>query len=322
MFTLFRRLTTSLRAIRPPGLVGATAAVLLAGCQGWPGGASERFAAVAARREDSAAVAAAMPAEAAPGRAEMPVAADSATTAAAESAFSAAEVSAVLTKPDAWSLRPAPRGASPGEPSWRWQHPALEQMLAEPARLAPALRSALGAKDPTTRANAAIGLARLGDASGKAELVAAAQRLMPLRSAAAEALGSLAASDAVVPLRELMDRYGDVRRTARARYQPELHRELLAGLARHVDPADDARFLDALRSPDADVRAAALEAWARGRAGALPDAAADLAGDPDARVRAAAMLALARRRHSWAGQLLARGAREQDLHGRRAAIAG
>lgn len=277
--------------------IGAVAVVLLVGCQGWLGGA--------AHRADKSSLS--------DGTATPP-------------AWDTAHVRDVLAKPDGWSLRPTTvEPKQTGQASRRWRHPALEELLSEPDRLRPALPLVLADDNAVVRANAAIGLAWLGDASGKAELVAAVGSLplaMPQRSAAAEALGALPAAECVEPLRELIDRYGDPSGEGRSRYRGALHVDLLTALARHVDAADDVRFVNALESFDAGAREAALRAWANGRSGTLADAVVVLASDEDSRVRAAAIDALARRRHPQAQRVLADGTRDLDLRVRLAAIAG
>ncbi|MBN2021516.1 MAG: HEAT repeat domain-containing protein [Pirellulales bacterium] len=231
----------------------------------------------------------------------------------------------LLAKPDGWSLATASGEPSQGGTPWRWRLAGMDELLAAGQVDRGVLRQALASKETIVAGNAAIVLARLGDPSGQDKLIAAIQSLqfnMPMRRAAAEALGSLDAKPAVEAARTLIDRHGVWTGPNRGGYRPDLHAELLRGLARHVDPADDPRFETALHSPSADVRREAVVAWAGGRRGALPETAADLSADPDPRVRAAAMEAIRVRRHPKALAYLADGTRDMNLHVRLAAIEG
>ena len=130
-------------------------------------------------------------------------------------------------------------------------------------------------------------------------------------------------------LRELTDQYG-VRKPPAARsgsapvstYVAELHAELVRGLARHLDAADEPRLTAALRHTPPTVLVEALHAWAASRRGRLPAEAADLRSHGDWRVRAAALQALVAQRHPQARQFLSEALRDTDLQVRLAAIAG
>jgi hypothetical protein len=101
-----------------------------------------------------------------------------------------------------------------------------------------------------------------------------------------------------------------------------LHAELIRSLARHVDPADDRRLTDALKSASPAVRLEAINAWAAGRQGALPVEATDLRTDPDLRVRTAALRACALRHDPHAHEYLAAAVNDAQLQVRLAAVAG
>jgi len=213
------------------------------------------------------------------------------------------------------------------KPALRWRYPDLDDLVAGPEPPRADLRAALGDRDPIVATNAAIGLARLGDASGieqLAEGVRTPKLKLPIRQAAAEALGGIVEPSPVGSLEKLIDQYGqhgDQGQDAPTHPIPELHAELIRGLARHVDPADDPRLLEALGSPAAEVRREALRAWSAGRRGTLPVEAVDLRADPDPRVRAAALACLARRRHPLAREYLIAALDDCDLQARIAAVA-
>ena len=212
-------------------------------------------------------------------------------------------------------------------PALRWRYPDLDNLIAGPEPPRADLRAALGDRDPIVATNAAIGLARLGDASGieqLAEGVRTPKLKLPIRQAAAEALGRIVEPSPRESLEKLIDQYGqhgDQGQDAPTHPIPELHAELIRGLARHVDPADAPRFLEALGSPAVGVRRDALRAWSAGRRGTLPAEVVDLRADPDPRVRAAALACLARRRHPLAREYLVAALDDCDLQARIAAVA-
>lgn len=219
------------------------------------------------------------------------------------------------------AIRP-PQGDS-AEPEYRWRYPDLEDLLARPPQRRPDWHRHLAAADPIVATNAAIALARSGDASGAEQLADAARGPAinrPMRCAAVEALATLEGPSVVALLRELLEQYGRSTRQAGSTYHADLHAELIRGLARHVDPADDPNFVAALRSRSAEVRVEAVRAWAAGRVGSLPVEVADMRTDGHADVRAALMLTLARRRHGEAHRYLAAAVRDHDVKVRTAAI--
>jgi HEAT repeat protein len=224
-----------------------------------------------------------------------------------------------------WIQSPPRRAGDMGDPPTHWRFPNLDRCLeSQPARR-PDFRAALAENDAVVAANAAIALARLGDSAGAGQLAAAvADRdlLLPMRCAAAEALGRLARPSPVEGLRQSIDRVGDCSRGHEADYVPELHAELLDALARHVDPADDVRFANALRSLAPCAKIASLHAWADGRRGALPEAVVELTKGAEPNVRIAAIGAIARRRSPRAAECLRLALSDGDLQVRLAAIAG
>jgi HEAT repeat protein len=209
-------------------------------------------------------------------------------------------------------------------PGYRWQYPDLEELLAQPPGQRPDWHRYLADNDPVVAANAAIALARSGDARGAKRLAEAVRRPdihLPMRCAAVEALAGLEEPTVVPLLRELIEQYGRSTPESRPPYHADLHAELIRGLARHVDPADDPHFVTALHSRAPNVRLEALRAWAEGRGGDLPTEVADLRDDPDPNVRAAALQVLARRHHPAAYGYLDAALRDHDLRVRTAAIA-
>ena len=215
------------------------------------------------------------------------------------------------------------RAVGPWATDYRWTYPSLELLLSRPSG-PPNLHGYLADADPVVAANAAIALARNGDGSGAERLTAAVRTpefLLPMRCAAVEALAALEGAATVKYLRELVDEHGRRSGKAAAHYVPELHAELIRGLARHVDAADDPRFVDALRSPAAEVRLEALAAWATAERGSLPIEVLDLRANGDYRVRAAALQAMAKRRHAQAEEYATAALRDNDIRVRMAAIA-
>lgn len=207
-----------------------------------------------------------------------------------------------LQGPD-WVLAPPdPRLAvDPSLP--RWRHPTLESVYALPPAERPNLIAALDLPEAPLKANAAVGLARWGDGRSLKVLVETVnneQLKLPLRQACAEAIGNIAQPSPVPTLRKLLDSWGRYEPSRAAQYSPEIHTDLLRALSRHLDAADDQRFIESLRAPTAPPRQEALAAWSRSKATELPTAVIDLRADPDAQVRAAAMTMLIERRHPQA----------------------
>ncbi|MFZ5829735.1 MAG: HEAT repeat domain-containing protein [Planctomycetota bacterium] len=205
----------------------------------------------------------------------------------------------------------------------RWRYPALEDLLARPLAVRPDLRSYLPDRDPIVAANAAIGLARQGDDAGRSQLIAAVRApAIPLamRLAAVESIGLLAPRRAVGALRELLMQYGRMPAKGSGTYVAELHVELLRGLARHVDAADEPLIAEALSSTSAQVKIEALDAWAKSTLGQLPQAAIDLRGSGDPAIRCASLRAIAAHRLPQAEQYVLAALRDHDLSVRVMAI--
>ncbi|MEE9603240.1 MAG: HEAT repeat domain-containing protein [Thermoguttaceae bacterium] len=241
-----------------------------------------------------------------------------ATAAAADRALSDAERSVLAG--DSWILAVPRDNQRQGR---IWRNPGLEDLLARPVSRQVDLLAALCDSNPVVSANAAIGLARKGNAAGAerlAEAVRSPNAKLPMRLAATEALGELSDGASLSLLGELLDQYGDYRNETTGNYTARLHAELIRALAKRVDPTTDQRFIAASRSPSADVRLEAIRAWGGGRQGSLPLEVTDLRADGDYRVRAAALHALATRRHPQAHAHLAAALRDTNLHVRTAAV--
>ncbi len=228
-------------------------------------------------------------------------------------------------------LRSIPHGADSdarllAAPAARWRYPDLDELLARAAGRQPPFQVALSEADLIVAANAAIALARSGDASGAAKLREAAETPklpLPMRCAAVEALGGLPGEEPERLLSDLLDQYGEApARDGRRVYVPELHAELIAALGRRRSPAGDPRFLAALRSGSSDVRLEALRVWAGEEGAPLPEAALDLRMAGDARLRIGVVEAVVRRRHPDASRLLGEALRDHDLQVRVAAVHG
>ena len=86
------------------------------------------------------------------------------------------------------------------------------------------------------------------------------------------------------------------------------------------DPTAHQRFVEALKSPVAEVRLEALRAWSTGRLGSLPPEATELRHDGNRHVRIAALEAATRCRHAHAHQYLNAALRDHDNLVRTAAI--
>jgi HEAT repeat protein len=207
---------------------------------------------------------------------------------------------------------------------FRWHYPKLDEILARPSNRRPDFHALLSDADPIVATNAALVLARAGDSAGQDRLVEAIRSPdlpVPARCAAAEALGNLNDPKAVAAIKELLDQYGRFGKDIKSNYIPELHAELIRGLARHEEPGKNPAFLEALRSPSADVRLEALNAWTASREKTLPIEAVDLRTDGDYRIRAAAIKALASRGHPQAEEYITSALTDSDVHVRHAAIA-
>jgi HEAT repeat protein len=217
--------------------------------------------------------------------------------------------------------------AAPGVPSDdspRWSYGALEQLLASPGVMQIDLPASAKETNPIVATNAAIGLARRNDSSASQVLVAAVgdPRLpLEMRCAAAEALARCDKPSPVEAIRKLIDQGSGTSGTRSLASAAEIHAELLRGLARHVDPAEDPRYAKALRNADPGVRIEALMAWANGRKGTLPADGIEQLKAPESPVRIAAIRAVAQRRPPKAHAVLTPSLDDRDLQVRFAAIA-
>jgi len=212
------------------------------------------------------------------------------------------------------------------KPVFRWRYPALGDMLVRRSEARPVLAEFVDHEEPVVAANAAIGLARLGDASATEELSGAIRdrRLdLPIRRAAVESLASIKDPSPALLLRELLDDYSDHNQEPRSFCSSGVHAELIRGLSWHVRPADDPRFSAALANDDADVRLEAVRSWIGDPTSPLPEKAArSLRQDRDWRVRSAALTAMAQRPDDGVCKYLAAAVADPVLKVRVAAIAG
>lgn len=223
---------------------------------------------------------------------------------------------------DLWRAYSPQPSMEPGA-GYYWRHTGdLESLIASPVAEHPDFAALLESENGVVATNAAISLARLGDARGRDRLAKSVRDTtlsLPLRCAAAEALAECGDPPPTKALRELLDRFG--RFDGAAAYLPELHAQLLYGLARHVDAGDDERFVAALKSPAEIVRLAAVRGWLIPGKAELPARAADLRSDPDTRVRAATVEAMVARRHPQAFDAAQTALRDYRIEVRLAAIA-
>jgi HEAT repeat protein len=200
---------------------------------------------------------------------------------------------------DSWTMA----AVTPGEaetPTFRWQHAGLAKLLALPPEDRPDVAQLLTADDSVTATNAAILLARAGDETVDRCLIEAVRNeklKLPQRRAAIEAVAGEDAAIAGPALAELLD---DFSAADAPGYSPELHAELMRGLAKHVDASTSRYFAEGLSSKHAEVRQVALYAYTVSRTGVLPSQALELRKDTNPRVRAAALECLAARRHPQA----------------------
>ena len=194
--------------------------------------------------------------------------------------------------PAANGSRPSRRCDAERPPSpYHWRQPGLEDLLSRPAGQRVDLRPLLADKDPIVAGNAAIGLARFGDSVGAERLAATvpAPRVaaghavrgrrgpgLPRRARSAAAAARIDRS-----VRREQASRREPRSAPASTYIAELHAELVRGLARHVDAADEPRLTAALRNAPPPVLVEALHAWAASRSGPLPAQAADLRSHGD-----------------------------------------
>ncbi|MFH1264177.1 MAG: hypothetical protein ABIK89_00510 [Planctomycetota bacterium] len=86
---------------------------------------------------------------------------------------------AILARDDSWIRATQPQEEVAAGPGYRWRYPHLEELLAGPDKRLPRLHAALDDRDPIVATNAAIALARRGDASAREQLARAVGRRSP-----------------------------------------------------------------------------------------------------------------------------------------------
>ena len=206
-------------------------------------------------------------------------------------------------------------------PRGHWRHSGLEAVLSRNDARA-RLRQAIRSSDAAVSTTAAIGLASLNDPRVLKSLEQAARDTalkLAARGAAIEAIGQLETAHADDALVSLLEEFGQFRGTARARYVPELHAELVRAIACRNGDRHAKSIQDALESPAAPVRLAATQAYLKGRR-TLPKELLDRAADEVPSIRAASIQALAQAQHAEAQACALRGLNDHHLAVRLAAI--
>ena len=228
---------------------------------------------------------------------------------------------ALLTKED-WIRTVRGGDPQPGDKVWRWRHAGVEELLSRTPAERPDFHPWLADEDPIVSANAAIALAHQSDSAGLDSLRTTARataRRLSLRCAAIEAMSNIRP----VPtdrLGELLDQVRKPKPSDGTPYIPELHAELLAALAPHVEPATDSRFQEALGSGMIAVRLEAVRAWRFSRQ-PIPQSLTQLRFNADPRLRTALMSVLGEKRPEGADEWLVAAVNDQDLQVRLAALA-
>jgi HEAT repeat protein len=227
---------------------------------------------------------------------------------------------------DNWVLAVSQPGDSE-PPRYRWRHRILDDLLSGPRDKQPDWQTALESDKQMVRINAAVALARLGEGDPTEILTATvrgADLKLPVRRAAAEALGDVHSKLAIAAVEELLNQYGKFTGEARSRYVPELHAELLHAMSRQ--PATEklhSTLAAALKSPAAPVKREALEDLAlisKSDRTPLPPLALDLASDGDSQVRIAALKLVVARKHEQAEEKLLRALSDYEITVRTSAI--
>ena len=205
----------------------------------------------------------------------------------------------------------------------RWKHDALEPLLAKSLGWRPGLRGALGDSNPVVVANAAILLARQGDAKMASRLAEAARNTKlaaRLRRAAIEALSNLNSPESDRAVDDLLAELGDDQGPRAATYDGDLHAELLLGLDARDDETADQFYRSALKSPSSAARRAALAGLATRTAGEIPIEAVELTSDPDPATRRSALAMLGARKNPRAVERCRQALNDPDFETRLAAV--
>lgn len=235
-------------------------------------------------------------------------------------------------RPASAQLDPSHVGPPPPDRSHRWRQAGLELLMAQSPDTRPDLHAAMQSKDRVIATNAAILLSRQHDSAAYGTLLRAIRSNETnswQRRAAVEAFAELDQPSVVAELRTLIDEHGGFAGDAARSYQPDLHAELLHGLAdaegpKHSLPlgaGGEPRFARALATPAPSVWREALAALADSRFGPLPANIVRYVGDPDSSVRRAALHTLTVRQHPEALELLRQALMDQDLIVRLSAVA-
>ncbi len=185
----------------------------------------------------------------------------------------------------------------------RWRHATLEgadgALLAEREELGEALESS----NELASANARLLMVRhfsddenIASTEILAELASRGSLPIHLRCAAADTLADLGEEEQALAL-DLLNEQAELSAKHSSKQVPELHEELLRGVARHQPPMVSPAFATSLASDSPKVRAVAAEVWAAVPAAAIPERLVDLTRDPDASVRCAALRSLAATGH-------------------------
>ncbi len=295
--------------------------LLLAGCRFLPPGLGDSDPTAKSNATDANGSAAGAASNTITGDSEAPVQSTSVQSTAAV---------AVLERAD-WVHRVRLGEDARGRRQPRWRHAAIEDLLSRPVAARPRFARFLDHASPVVAGNAAIALARTGSVTDSnsqklverlGDTVRHPQLGLPLRQAAAEALGEVESSVATSQLKSLTEQYGDVPGRAEKTPLPDLHAELIGSLIRQGLDEADPLLVEALQSPASQVLLTTLRAWPRQARCRLPQEVLDLAGDNRPEVRAAAIDLIAARRASEALEIIERALDDHYAQVRLAAVAG
>jgi HEAT repeat protein len=230
-----------------------------------------------------------------------------------------------------WYHKPPLSYARRGDDERRWHHRRLDAYLHAEAPRSDVAES-MASPDPLTATNAAIVAAHWKTNSPGEHLAAAigSDRLpLPVRCAAAEALGMVDEPTTAPMLRALVDSMtrDEADKSPRemahsVRQSPDLHADLLRALSRHAKAGDEQWFNAGLNHSGWQVRLEAVAAWSALVDLSLPDQVVAMCDDRDPRVRAVALRTIAVRRDPRAVAALERGLDDEEFDVRVAAISG